>query len=41
MERYGRHYIFQNKWLALILACVMSFSSVFQVAASAAGDQQP
>lgn len=36
MERYGRHYIFQNKWLALILACVMSFSSVFQVAASAA-----
>lgn len=35
MERYGRHYIFQNKWLALILACVMSFSSVFQVAASA------
>lgn len=36
MERYGKHYIFQNKWLALILACVMSFSSVFQVAASAA-----
>lgn len=35
MERYGRHYIFQNKWLALILACVMSFSSVFQVAVSA------
>ncbi len=35
MERYGKHYIFQNKWLALILACVMSFSSVFQVAASA------
>lgn len=35
MERYGRHYVFQNKWLALILACVMSFSSVFQVAVSA------